>query len=127
MSILILLLTRDLLMKFLSKIVPLAVLAVTVSSTPISRRDVNDALIPQFGFQPGVNPTGTLFTYLGNMLNGIGFVGTGDCDGAVNGTDGKPIKIPCSCPPDRQTFVQASLHSLPLLLDSHHNSPGPQQ
>jgi len=76
-------------MKFLSNIVLLAVLAVTVSSIPISRRDVNEALIPQFGFQPGVNPTGT-----------------GDCDGAVNGADGQPIKIPCSCPPDRQTFVQ---------------------
>lgn len=76
-------------MKFLSNIVLLAVLAVTVSSIPISRRDVNEALIPQFGFQSGVNPTGT-----------------GDCDGAVNGADGKPIKIPCACPPDRQTFVQ---------------------
>ncbi|KAH9031217.1 hypothetical protein EDB85DRAFT_1891203 [Lactarius pseudohatsudake] len=76
-------------MKFLSNIVPLVVLAVTVSSIPISRRDVNEALIPQFGFQSGVNPTGT-----------------GDCDGAVNGADGKPIKIPCACPPDRQTFVQ---------------------
>ncbi|KAH8986488.1 hypothetical protein EDB92DRAFT_2022059 [Lactarius akahatsu] len=76
-------------MKFLSNIVPLVVLAVTVSSIPISRRDVNEALIPQFGFQSGVNPTGT-----------------GDCDGAVNGANGQPIKIPCACPPDRQTFVQ---------------------
>ncbi|KAH9171669.1 hypothetical protein EDB89DRAFT_2096710 [Lactarius sanguifluus] len=76
-------------MKFLSNFVPLVVLAVTVSSIPISRRDVNEALIPQFGFQSGVNPTGT-----------------GDCDGAVNGADGNPIKIPCACPPDRQTFVQ---------------------
>lgn len=76
-------------MKFLSNIVPLVVLAVTVSSIPISRRDVNEALIPQFGFQSGVNPTGT-----------------GDCDGAVDGADGQPIKIPCACPPDRQTFVQ---------------------
>ncbi len=56
-------------MKFLSDIVPLAVLVVTVSSIPISRRDVNEALIPQFGFQSGVNPTGTLFTYLGKMFN----------------------------------------------------------
>ncbi|KAH9059968.1 hypothetical protein EDB87DRAFT_1809611 [Lactarius vividus] len=76
-------------MKFLFNIVPLVVLAVTVSSIPISRRDVNEALIPQFGFQSGVNPTGT-----------------GDCDGAVNGANGQPIKIPCACPPDRQTFVQ---------------------
>ncbi|KAI9431001.1 hypothetical protein H4582DRAFT_1823246 [Lactarius indigo] len=76
-------------MKFLSNTVPLVVLAVTVSSIPISRRDVNEALIPQFGFQSGVNPTGT-----------------GDCDGAVKGANGQPIKIPCACPPDRQTFVQ---------------------
>lgn len=55
-------------MKFLFNVVPLAVLAVTVSSTPISRRDVNEALIPQFGFQSGVNPTGTLFTYLGKLF-----------------------------------------------------------
>ena len=51
-------------MMFLSNIIPFAVLAVTVSSSPISRRDVNEALIPQFGFQSGLNPTGTLFTYL---------------------------------------------------------------
>lgn len=56
-------------MKFLSSIVPFAVLAVTVSSSPISRRDVDEALIPQFGFQSGVNPTGTWFTYLGRMVN----------------------------------------------------------
>ena len=39
-----------------------------------------------------------------------GFVGSGDCDGAVNGTDGKPIKIPCDCPPNRESFIQVSLH-----------------
>ncbi|KLO15952.1 hypothetical protein SCHPADRAFT_823863 [Schizopora paradoxa] len=49
-----------------------------------------DALTPQFDFQSGVNPTGT-----------------GDCDGAVNGADGKPIKIPCSCPPPRDQFLQS--------------------
>ena len=38
----------------------------------------------------------------------------------MNGADGKPIKIPCACPPDRQTFVQVSLHSYPLPFDSHH-------
>lgn len=48
-----------------------------------------DALTPQFGFSSGVNPTGT-----------------GDCDGAVNGADGKPIKVPCSCPPARDIFIQ---------------------
>ncbi|KAI0267545.1 hypothetical protein BGY98DRAFT_1023908 [Russula aff. rugulosa BPL654] len=62
----------------------------SVSSVPITRRDVNEALVPQFGFSAGVNPTGT-----------------GDCDGAVNGANGQPIKIPCSCPPDRATFIQS--------------------
>ncbi|KAI0265539.1 hypothetical protein BC834DRAFT_924199 [Gloeopeniophorella convolvens] len=75
-------------MKFCSGFVPLAVLVATVASIPIARRDVNEALIPQFGFQSGVNPTGT-----------------GDCDGAVKGSDGKPIKVPCACPPNRQDFV----------------------
>lgn len=61
-------------MKFLSSIVPLVVLAVAVSSSPISRRDVNEALIPQFGFQSGLNPTGTLLAHLGHTVNGFGFV-----------------------------------------------------
>lgn len=47
---------------------------------------VNPDLVPQFGIEPNQNPTGT-----------------GDCDG-VNG-----IKIPCSCPPDRNAFI-ASLN-----------------
>jgi len=76
-------------MKFLSNFVPLAILVVAVFSNPITRRDVEVALVPQFGFQAGLNPTGT-----------------GDCDGAVSGTNGQPIKIPCSCPPDRQTFIK---------------------
>lgn len=46
------------------------------------------ALAPEFGHAAGVNPTGT-----------------GDCDGAVNGPDGRPIKIPCFCPPDREEFL----------------------
>ncbi|PPQ74267.1 hypothetical protein CVT24_001190 [Panaeolus cyanescens] len=51
---------------------------------------VDPNLVPDLGHQAGVNPTGT-----------------GDCDGAVNGPDGNPIKIPCSCPPDRDAFIQA--------------------
>jgi hypothetical protein len=31
-------------------------------------------------------------------------LGTGNCDGAVNGANGKPIEVPCSCPPDQATF-----------------------
>ena len=46
-------------MKFLSNLVPFGILAATaVSSFPLSERDVNDALVPQFGFSSGVNPTG---------------------------------------------------------------------
>ena len=48
-----------------------------------------DALTPQFGHDANVNPTGT-----------------GDCDGAVNGPDGQPIKVPCDCPPPRDQFIQ---------------------
>jgi len=51
--------------------------------------DVNPALIPQFGHAAGLNPTGT-----------------GDCDGVPNAA-GVPIKVPCSCPPDRNLFIQA--------------------
>jgi len=76
-------------MKWFSSFTVLGAFAATVSSTPITRRDVDEALIPQFGFSSGVNPTGT-----------------GDCDGAVKGANGQPIKVPCSCPPDRSTFVQ---------------------
>ncbi|KAI0265553.1 hypothetical protein BC834DRAFT_877453 [Gloeopeniophorella convolvens] len=78
-------------MKFITAFF-LAGLAATVSSVPLARRDVDPNLVPQFGFSAGVNPTGT-----------------GDCDGAVNGADGKPIKIPCACPPDRNAFI-ASLN-----------------
>jgi len=54
-------------------------------------------LAPNLGFHSGVNPTGT-----------------GDCDGAVNGADGKPIKVPCACPPSQASFVaslQANVHA----------------
>jgi hypothetical protein len=47
-------------------------------------------LAPELGFRSGVNPTGS-----------------GDCDGAVNGADGKPIKIPCSCPPPQNVYLDA--------------------
>jgi hypothetical protein len=76
-------------MKFSTcNIIPLAALFMIASARPV-RRDVDPALIPEFGFQAGLNPTGT-----------------GDCDGSVNGADGKPIKIPCACPPDRAEFVR---------------------
>ena len=57
------------------------------STSPASSGGVNPALVPQFGVQPGVNPTGT-----------------GSCDGIPN-AQGVPIKIPCSCPPSRDEFI----------------------
>jgi len=48
-----------------------------------------ESLAPPLGFKSGVNPTGT-----------------GDCDGAVNGADGKPIKVPCSCPPAQDVYIK---------------------
>jgi hypothetical protein len=50
-------------MKFLANFVFLGILTTTVSSMPITRRDVNEALIPQFGFSSGVNPTGTFYPF----------------------------------------------------------------
>jgi len=49
---------------------------------------VDPSLVPEFGVQAGVNPDGT-----------------GNCDGIKN-PQGQIIKIPCSCPPDRNTFIQ---------------------
>lgn len=82
-------------------------LAVFVSSAP-TKRDVDLALVPQFGHAAGVNPTGGCrFPRESAKLNSIQIIsGTGDCDGAVNGANGQPIKVPCSCPPDRNTFIQ---------------------
>ncbi|KIJ24448.1 hypothetical protein M422DRAFT_194663, partial [Sphaerobolus stellatus SS14] len=68
-------------------IAALLALATCVTSIPV-RRDVDPNLVPEFGHQSGLNPTGT-----------------GDCDGIPNAS-GVPIKIPCSCPPDRTSFIQ---------------------
>ena len=57
------------------------------------------SLAPALGFQSGVNPTGT-----------------GDCDGAVNGADGKPVKVPCACPPPQNVYLDVRYLSL---LSSH--------
>jgi hypothetical protein len=53
---------------------------------------VDPALVPEFGHQAGLNPTGT-----------------GDCDGIRNAA-GNIVKIPCACPPNRDTFL-ASLNA----------------
>jgi hypothetical protein len=33
--------------------------------------------------------------------------GAGNCDGAVNGPDGKPVKVPCACPPAQDAYIAA--------------------
>jgi len=53
------------------------------------KRDVDPSLIPQFQHAAGLNPTGT-----------------GNCDGVKNSA-GAVVDIPCSCPPDRNLFIQA--------------------
>jgi len=69
---------------------PVAVPADPAPSEPAaSNGNIDPALIPDLGAEAGLNPTGT-----------------GDCDGAVKGADGKAIKVPCSCPPDRATFIE---------------------
>ncbi len=49
---------------------------------------VDAALVPDFGITANTNPSGT-----------------GDCDGTI-GPDGKPILIPCACPPERNSFIE---------------------
>ncbi len=49
---------------------------------------VDPGLVPKFGIQAGVNPDGT-----------------GNCDGIKN-AQGQVVKIPCSCPPNRDAFIQ---------------------
>ena len=63
---------------------------ITCSAYPF-KRDVDPSLVPEFGLASGINPTGT-----------------GDCDGIKNAA-GQVVKIPCSCPPDRNSFIQVSL------------------
>jgi hypothetical protein len=66
-----------------------SLLVASVSGAPakLVRRGVDPNLVPQFGLQAGINPTGT-----------------GDCDGITNAA-GQVVKIPCSCPPDRGSFI----------------------
>ncbi|KAI0327087.1 hypothetical protein GY45DRAFT_1328121 [Cubamyces sp. BRFM 1775] len=75
-------------MKFSTAVLSAVAIAVSVSSAPLARRDVNPDLVPQFGVQAGVNPDGT-----------------GNCDGIL-GANGQPILIPCACPPPRDQFIQ---------------------
>ena len=52
---------------------------------------VDVALVPQFGHAAGLDPTGT-----------------GNCAGITNSA-GTVIEVPCSCPPDRNSFIQVNL------------------
>jgi hypothetical protein len=77
-------------MKFLFNSTVAFALVTFVSSLPVRvKRDVDPSLVPEFGVEPGVNPTGT-----------------GNCDGIKN-AQGQVIKIPCSCPPDRNSFIES--------------------
>ncbi|KAG1749122.1 uncharacterized protein EDB91DRAFT_1112577 [Suillus paluster] len=76
------------------KVFSTVVLAGSVAAVPFrvlrpqSKRDVDPTLVPSFGWPSGVNPDGT-----------------GNCDGAVNGTNGKPIEVPCQCPPNSTLLI----------------------
>ncbi|KAK7689899.1 hypothetical protein QCA50_006538 [Cerrena zonata] len=76
-------------MKFSTFVLSAAALFAASSMSAPVRRAVDPSLVPAFGIQAGQNPTGT-----------------GDCDG-VAGPDGKPIKIPCACPPPRDQFLNS--------------------
>jgi hypothetical protein len=81
-------------MKFINMALIFSAALVSVSAAPLkfTRRDVDPSLVPQFGLTAGLNPTGT-----------------GNCAG-INNAQGVPIEIPCSCPPDRNSFI-ASLNA----------------
>ncbi|KAF8158488.1 hypothetical protein B0H34DRAFT_789349 [Crassisporium funariophilum] len=79
-------------MKFISSALAFSALVASVSAAParrLMRRDVDPALVPEFGLAAGLNPTGT-----------------GDCDGITNPA-GVVVQIPCFCPPDRSDFLQS--------------------
>lgn len=76
-------------MRFINVFFTTLSVALAVSALPV-KRDVDPSLVPEFGVQAGQNPTGT-----------------GDCDGTTNAA-GQVVKIPCSCPPDRASFIQVS-------------------
>jgi len=76
-------------MKFASVILSVA-FAASVSAFPLRVRDIDPSLAPPLGGVAGVNPDGH-----------------GNCDGAVDGANGQPIQVPCSCPPDQATYLAA--------------------
>jgi len=82
-------------MKFIYSLLSFSAVVSSISAAPALpkrssiKRDVDAALIPQFGHAAGLNPTGT-----------------GNCDGTTNSA-GAVVEVPCSCPPDRDLFIQA--------------------
>jgi hypothetical protein len=73
------------------------------------------ALAPSLGHQAGINPTGIFHLHI--VIHALPHIlqpGTGNCDGAVNGPNGLPIEVPCSCPPDQANFITVSNHSVVL-------------
>lgn len=90
-------------MKF-SNLIALCSVLTLASSLPLNvlRRAVDETLIPDLGFEAGQNPTGS-----------------GDCDGAVNGADGKPIKVPCSCPPDAAAFAKVPAYMIAIMVSQN--------
>jgi hypothetical protein len=90
-------------MKFIYSVLALSAAVSSVSAAPVlfrrsMKRDVDAALIPQFGHAAGLNSTGA-----------------GDCDGITSST-GVAVKVPCSCPPDRNLFIEVILNPIPMLL-----------
>ncbi|KXN82825.1 hypothetical protein AN958_02099 [Leucoagaricus sp. SymC.cos] len=90
-------------MKFVSAVFTTLSITLAVSGVPLKlvQRDVDPALVPEFGLQAGLNPTGT-----------------GDCDGTTNDA-GQVVKIPCDSTDDKLTRIQAALVTLQNL-----NGPG---
>lgn len=80
----------------LTLLLSLTTLALPAFSAPLEAKRQSGApdvatitrLAPPLGFNAGLNPTGT-----------------GDCDGAVNDASGKPIKVPCACPPTPDVYI----------------------
>ena len=90
-------------MKFIYTLLSFSGIVLSISAAPAPhkrssiKRDVNAALIPQFGHAAGLNPTGT-----------------GNCDGTTNSA-GVVVEVPCSCPPDRNLFIQVVLNPMLIL------------
>lgn len=80
-----------------------------VVSRPV-KRDVDPNLVPPFGIQAGVNPTGTGYVCIRTRTTKLTDIlcNDRDCDG-IAGADGKPIKIPCACPPALDEFLQVGI------------------